>query len=701
MSFQYSDKYRKYSCDMHVNDWDESFLSQFQPEELAECIIASNSNAAMMYVQSHYGYSYWPTKVGEIHPGLKGNEDAFKRLFDKLHQGGVDLIIYFSMIYNNWAYNHHPEWRIVDVNGNYSRDKGRRFGLCCPNNREYIGFCREQILDFSAYIGPYEAFFADMAFWPTVCYCDSCRKRWEEEVGGEMPTLVDWKDERWLKFQQKRCQWLGDYQKAIYDAVKEANPSCSVEQQNSVMLSPWINGVNENATLASDGVSGDLYGGFTQQTFACKMYYNMTPNLPFNYTTSRCEPSLDEHTTTKPVNIMKLHAMLSCMHHGSNIFVDAIDPVGTFDRRVYDSIKEVYDELKTFEPYFSKGTPAVDVGIYFNLDGKFDPEAEPLDISLGGKVSRAMPHLNSSLNVSETLQQAHVPYGVYTSSRPDKWGQARMLVLSDAPNVSQENIDALRAYVKNGGVAYLSGHSALPFVEEVFDGQITARTDESIVYMAPTEAGQELMEDFTVKYPMTVYDSAFLLEKPERGKVLATLTLPYSLQASTFLICADLELQKEADLNDPRNESVSMHSDPPGIPTEYPAIIEAEYGAGKVIWACAPFEDTELCQQRKVFSALIDRHVPDRRFYSDGPYVVECQLWEDKEKGESCLNVINLQYHHEVLPVFDFCVEIPMKGKPAAVTRVSDGKDMELIYENGRLVIHIDRLDLYEMFAIQ
>ena len=86
--------------------------------------------------------------------------------------------------------------------------------------------------------GPYEAFFADMAFWPTVCYCESCRKRWAEEVGGEMPTVVDWKDPRWLKFQEKRCQWLGEFQQAVYDAVKEANPACSVEQQNSVMLSP-------------------------------------------------------------------------------------------------------------------------------------------------------------------------------------------------------------------------------------------------------------------------------------------------------------------------------------------------------------------------------------------------------------------------------------------------------------------------------
>ena len=699
MAFRYSDKYKKYSLDMHVNVTRDEFLKQFDPEALAKDIISTGAEAGMMYIQSHYGYSYWPTKVGEMHPGLIGNEDAFKRLYDEMHKGGMDVDVYFSMIYNNWAYDHHPEWRIKDIDGHYSRDKGRRFGLCCPNSEGYKKFCRDQIADFTEYVGPYEAFFADMTFWPTVCYCDNCRARWEKEVGGEMPRIVNWKDERWKLFQRKREEWLQDYMQYIYDSVKMVNPGAVVEMQNSTMPGSWMMGVTENATIASDAVSGDLYGGFSQQTFACKMYYNMTPNLPFNYTTSRCEPSLDEHTTIKSEVMMKLHAMLSFINHGSNIFVDAVDMTGTYEPLVYSRLKNVYDDVAKFEKYFSKGKPCTDIGIYFNLHGKYDEEMPPMDISESKNISRAIPHLDSSINVSETLQRAHIPYSVYTSFHPEQWGKAKMLIVSDAPNMSKENMSELKAYVEDGGIAYISGHSAQPLVEEIFGGKITGRTDETITYIAPEDEVASLFGEYSRKYPLTVYNSAYILEGATNGKVLAKLTLPYSLQASSFLVCADLELQVEADPNDPRNESASMHSDPPGIATDYPAMMEAEVGKGKIIWACAPFESTSLTQPRKVFTSFVKKYVPEMSFASDDtPYVVEYQLWEDEEG--KYLSAINLQYADEVLPVFDFNICIRTE-KPAKITRVSDGREMGFEYSDGKLVLHIDRLDLYEMFDIQ
>ena len=699
MAFRYSDKYKKYSLDMHVNVIREDFLKEFNPEALAADILSTGAKAGMMYIQSHYGYSYWPTKVGEMHPGLKGNEDAFRRLYDAMHRGGMDIDVYFSMIYNNWAYDHHPEWRIRDVDGFSSRDKGRRFGLCCPNSEGYRQFCRDQIADFSEYVGEYEAFFADMTFWPTVCYCDSCRARWEKEVGGEMPRKVDWKDARWLLFQKKREEWLLDYMQYIYDSVKLVNPGAVVEMQNSTMPGCWMTGVTENATVASDAVSGDLYGGFSQQTFACKLFYNMTPNLPFNYTTSRCEPSLDEHTTIKSEPMMKLHAMISFMNHGSNIFVDAVDMTGTYEPLVYRRMKNVYDDASKFEAYFPKGKPCSDIGIYFNLRGKYDEEAEPLDVSQSRIISRKVPHLNSSVNVSENLQRSHLPYSVYTSFHPEQWGRAKVLIVSDAPNISNENMAALRSYMEEGGIAYISGHSAHRLVEELLGTKITGRTDETITYIAPTDETAELFGEYSKKYPLTVYDSAYRMEGTPNGKVLATLTLPYSLQASTFLVCADLELQVETDPNDPRNESASMHSDPPGIVTDYPAIIEADVGKGKLIWSCAPFENTELTQPRKVFVNLLKKYLPETVFSSDDtPYVVEYQLWEDEE---GCyLWAVNLQYADEVLPVFDFHVSL-LCDKPKRVTRVSDGKEMETTWADGRLTLHIDRLDLYEIFDIE
>ena len=143
----------------------------------------------------------------------------------------------------------------------------------------------------------------------------------------------------------------------------------------------------------------------------------------------------------------------------------------------------------------------------------------PMDISESKNISRAIPHLDSSINVSETLQRAHIPYSVYTSFHPEQWGKAKMLIVSDAPNMSKENM-----------------------------------SDETITYIAPEDEVAPLFGEYSRKYPLTVYDSAYILEGATNGKVLAKLTLPYSLQASSFLVCADLELQVEADPNDPRNE---------------------------------------------------------------------------------------------------------------------------------------------------
>jgi len=125
----------------------------------------------------------------------------------------------------------------------------------------------------------------------------------------------------------------------------------------------------------------------------------------------------------------------------------------------------------------------------------------------------------------------------------------------------------------------------------------------------------------------------------------------------------------------------------------------AEVGKGKIIWACAPFESTSLTQPRKVFTSFVKKYVPEMSFASDDtPYVVEYQLWEDEEG--KYLSAINLQYADEVLPVFDFNICIRTE-KPAKITRVSDGREMGFEYSDGKLVLHIDRLDLYEMFDIQ
>ena len=61
----YETSYRRHLLDMHINDWgDELFLSQFDPDVYVDNLVRGNVRSAMIYMQSHVGYCYFPTKTG-------------------------------------------------------------------------------------------------------------------------------------------------------------------------------------------------------------------------------------------------------------------------------------------------------------------------------------------------------------------------------------------------------------------------------------------------------------------------------------------------------------------------------------------------------------------------------------------------------------------------------------------------------------
>lgn len=205
----YTNSYRRHLCDMHLDDWSEEFLSKFSPEEYYENLKRANVSNAMIYFQSHVGLCNYPTKVGKMHNGFIGKEDAMKRLVNLCRANGITVTGYYSLNYNNWAHDAHPEWRMVDEKGMSKREVGIaeelecagkapcRYGLCCPNNLEYRDFVTEQIKEMAAFF-EVDGMFYDMTFWPQYCRCDSCKKRWEQEVGGELPLKEDWTDPKWL-----------------------------------------------------------------------------------------------------------------------------------------------------------------------------------------------------------------------------------------------------------------------------------------------------------------------------------------------------------------------------------------------------------------------------------------------------------------------------------------------------------------------
>ncbi len=68
--------------------------------------------------------------------------------------------------------------------------------------------------------------------------------------------------------------------------------------------------------------------------------------------TSRCYPDVKEHTTTKSAEMLALHTYLALAHNGAFLFIDAIDPVGTQDEKVYKIMGDIFWKILCIRTVF-------------------------------------------------------------------------------------------------------------------------------------------------------------------------------------------------------------------------------------------------------------------------------------------------------------------------------------------------------------
>ena len=98
----YKKSYRRSLVDMHIEDWNPEFLSEFSPDDYYNNLLRGKIKSTMIFLQSHVGHCYWPTKTGHMHNALIGNEDIIKKLIDKSRSSGIDVVGYYSLIFNTY-----------------------------------------------------------------------------------------------------------------------------------------------------------------------------------------------------------------------------------------------------------------------------------------------------------------------------------------------------------------------------------------------------------------------------------------------------------------------------------------------------------------------------------------------------------------------------------------------------------------------
>ena len=685
----YKDVYRRNVIDMHIADWDDRFLSEFDSQKYVEMLVLAQVKSAVVYAHSHVGHCYYPTKVGHMHRGLKGR-NLLGEVIDLCHKNGISVVVYYSVIFDRLAYDNNPDWRLLFANGKAVAEKNNRHGLCCPNSpyRDYVVAHAEEIcknFDF-------EGIRFDMTFWPCVCYCSHCQKRFDREVGGELPKIINWLDPKWVSLQRKREKWLVDFAGLVTSAVRRIKSEVSVEHQSSTYPLNWHYGVTVELAKQSDFLQGDFYGDALQGSFVRKLFYNLSENLPYGFETS-FSIDLGNHTAMKSKELLMTKVYASLSDAGAFVFIDAIDPVGTLNRAVYERMGEIFDETKVYEQYLG-GNPCQDVAIYLSTESK-------CDFADNGKAvmeendylqhSTKAPHVDGCINVCKSLINSHIPFGVITKRNIKNLSQYQILVLPNVLMMDDDEVEAIREYVRSGGNLYASKYTSLItkdgikkddfLLADLFGVSYSGETKENFTYIAPAERMNNLFSGYSRKYPLGISGPQITVKTKENTKILGKIVLPYTDPADT-------------------TQYASIHSNPPGIDTNYPAVVFNQYGKGKVIYVTGDIENTDL--HRDTFINLIRLLSNSFTFEADAPKSVEITAFLQEDKKRYIINLVNFQKELPNIPVDDIKIKVRLGNRTVKrLIKLPDEKELSYKINVGNIEFTSPKLETFLMFALE
>ncbi|GGD72673.1 alpha-amylase family protein [Paenibacillus nasutitermitis] len=699
----YENSYRRNLVDMHIPDWDEQFMSRYDADRYAALLQLARVDTVMIPASSCLGISYWPTSDGHMHNGLKG-KDLIGEVIAKCKEAGMNVIVY-SNFWSKWAYDEHPDWRFVSEAGRntaeYLWTEGR-YGVCCFNT-SFRSFMLSQIVELSERY-TFEGLWIDMIHWPySPCYCGGCKARYKFETGGEIPRTIDWTDPAWVRFQRIRERWLSEFAEEIRELMKEIKPEVTVGLQCASWSTGWINGFTNEFFKQTDYASGDFYGDALQQSFICKALYALSENQPFEFMTSRC-PDLTDHTTTKSQELLRAQAFSAITNGGAFLFIDAIDPMGTLNEQVYERMGEIYSELEAYEPFLDvHAKMQQDVAIYMNFESQ-------IDFAQSGQSAMVEPYSNpiaqSAMNAAKSLMNANISFGVISKKNMKELSQYAVVILPDLLVVDEEEIEAFRAFVKDGGGLYASKRSTLydklgnirtDFgLADVFGVSYKGMTKESVTYAAPAERFGSWFKHHSKAHPLLLSSDQAIVEAHAKG----------GEHEVEWIASQVLPIVDPAD----KVKFASAISNPPQIAASdvdcsgsTPAIVMHKFGQGTCIYSAGPLEMMKSDDHRDLVIHII-RALAGKRLKteSDSPKCVEAVWFHHEAARCYSLRVLNFQDQLPNIPVRDISFQLHLQGViPRAIYQVPQKTPVPYSIQDDMVSIQLPTLETFAMIMLE
>lgn len=98
--------------DFHTSPDIDGIGEKFNKDEFKKTLKQAHVDSITLFAKCHHGYTYYPSKIGTMHPNLKFN--LLKEQIDACRSVGIKTPIYITMGWSKKDADEHPEWRHID-----------------------------------------------------------------------------------------------------------------------------------------------------------------------------------------------------------------------------------------------------------------------------------------------------------------------------------------------------------------------------------------------------------------------------------------------------------------------------------------------------------------------------------------------------------------------------------------------------------
>lgn len=471
--------------DFHTSPEIPNIGVQFNKEEFSKTIKDAKIDLVTVFAKCHHGYTYYPSKVAEMHPGLKFN--LLKEQIEAIHEAGAKAPIYIPIGWSKKDADEHPEWHHIRF------DTKQPFYIGTPPSDDPDGFLRDCSWTTLCPTGPYlehlkaitheicgefapvDGIFYDIYLIGDACVCDSCKKGMIEK-GLDPENLADARK----YYIERRIEVM----EILSGIVHQYNPDATVfyNSGGADMNRPEYHPYSTHFELEDLPTA---WGGYDVMPARAKYFEKYGKEVIGM--TGKFHHNWGEFGGFKSKEALR-YELADMMSVGVSMSVgDHLHPSGKIDESTYSEIGYAFNYISQIERYGEGTKPYTDLALWLR-------------------------HKNDSdLGASKLLHIMHVEYDVIDSGKElDKY---KCVILPDGVKLSEEDKKALVKFTENGGKIVAS-------YESVFDELGIEKIERSPYDKDFIRCD---MEDNVT--PFLSYSSAYKVKTD--GEVLADVYEPY------------------------------------------------------------------------------------------------------------------------------------------------------------------------------